>query len=250
MNFRKNQPFWTAVILHVVVLLGLFLATIVEVFKPREKPHVFEMFSPPSEQSAQQYAALPEPPPSNDLPDFKPLDVPDPVLPAPAPAPAPAPTPKPTPAPTKPKLISLEDFRKDNPLKTPQLQKPTPSKPVEIKINTPKWEILPGNPSATDQPRTMSAAEQTALQRYGAQLNDRLNRSWIKPANLSGVRLTVQVQFDVSSSGLITNIRLRPSSGNATFDQSVLAAFKKVGSGGVTPTGQSHRFTMAFKMVD
>ena len=244
MNFRKNQAFWTSVILHVVVLVGLFLATIVEVFRPKEKPHVFEMVSPPSEQSAQQSASLPEPPPSADLPDFEPIDVPDPVL------PKPAPTPKPTPPPSKPKLIPYDQFRKQNPIKQPKPRKIAPSKPVEIKINTPKWEVLPGNPSANDQARTMSAAEQSALQRYGAQLNARLNRAWIKPANLSGVRLTVQVQFDVSSSGRITNVRLRPSSGNATFDQSVLTAFKKVGSGGVTPTGQSHSFTMAFKMVD
>jgi protein TonB len=254
MNFRKNQPFWTVVILHIVVLVGLFLATIVEVFRPKEKPHVFEMVTPPSEQSEPHSAAPVEPPPSNDLPTFEPIDVPDPVLPEPEPVVAPTPkpklTPKPVPTPTKPTLSSYEQFRKDHPLKAPKTQQTAPRKPVNVQINTPKWEVLPGNPSVSDQSRTMSAAEQSALQRYGSQLNARLNSAWIKPANLSGVRLTVQVQFDVASSGRISNIRLRPSSGNATFDQSVLAAFKKIASGGVTPTGQSHRFTMAFKMVD
>jgi TonB family protein len=88
------------------------------------------------------------------------------------------------------------------------------------------------------------------LQRYGDQLNSRLNRAWIKPTNLVGVGLVVTVVFDVSSSGRISNIRLRPASGNPSFDASVKAAFTRVSSGGVTPTGQGHSFTMSFKMVD
>jgi TonB family protein len=262
MNFRKNQALWTAVILHIVVLVGLFLGTIVEVFRPKEKLHVFEMVEPASEQSSSQSAAQSAPPPSNDLPTFEPMDIPDPVLPEPAPTPPISTRPEPTPVPAKPtlthtppakpKLIPYDQFRKDNPLKSakPQSQQVAPSKVAKVVIQTPKWQIMSGNPSSSDQSRAMSAAEQTALQRYGSQLNARLNRAWIKPANLSGVRLTVQVQFNVSSSGRISSIRLRPSSGNGTFDQSVLAAFAKVGSGGVTPTGQSHSFTMAFKMVD
>lgn len=249
MNFRKNQALWTSVILHVVVLVGLFLATIVELFRPKEKLHVFEMVERSSEQSTSQSAAA-EPVRPSELPDFDPLDVPDPVLPELPPEPTPTLAKSKHATPTKPKLIPYDQFRKDNPIKNPKPRQPTASKPVDIKIKTPTWEVLPGNPSSSDQPRTMSAAQQTALQRYGSQLNARLNRAWIKPANLSGVRLTVQVQFDVSSSGRISNVRLRPSSGNATFDQSVLAAFAKVGSGGVTPTGQSHSFTMAFKMVE
>ena len=54
MKIPKDQPFWTSVILHLVVLLALFLVTIVQAFKPKEKPHVFEMVDPANEVSQSQ----------------------------------------------------------------------------------------------------------------------------------------------------------------------------------------------------
>ncbi len=266
MRVGKNQSLWTAVILHVAVLLAFFLSTIVEAFLPKEKPHVFEMISQPSPQNAAQSSAAPtEPPPSMEMPDVTPMaDIPDPVLPEPTPAPpkpAPVVKPRPTPAPVKPtpapapKMMSAADFFKDNPQQQPKPHKPQPTKPkfVAPRIDTSNiQQNLQNNlPTTVYNPSgSLSAAERTALQRYGDQLNSRLNRAWIKPANLAGVGLTVTVVFDVSRSGRISNVRLRPASGNASFDASVKAAFKRVGSGGVTPTGQGHSFTMSFKMVD
>ena len=43
MKLPKDQPFWTAVILHMVVLLALFLATIIEYFRPDEEVHVLSL---------------------------------------------------------------------------------------------------------------------------------------------------------------------------------------------------------------
>ncbi|MFQ3225290.1 MAG: protein TonB [Lentimonas sp.] len=264
MKISKNQSLWASAILHVALLVCLFLTTIVEAFLPREKPHVFEMISEPSPQqpSTLSDAAPMETPSDLEIADIKPLDIPDPVMPEPAPVkprPAPMPVkprPEPTPAKVTPKLeplISLDDFREKNPLKTPKPRKPTPPQPTykaptinTSRINTQLQDNLPTtvyNPSGS-----LTVAERTALQRYGDQLNRRLNGAWIKPSNLAGVGLTVTVVFDVSSSGRITNIRLRPASGNGSFDASVKAAFSRVGSGGVTPTGQGHRFTMSFKM--
>jgi protein TonB len=258
MGMSKNQALWTSVILHVAVLLALFLSTIIEAFLPKEKPHVFEMISEPSPQNSAQSSVAPiETPPDLEIPDVTPLDLPDPVMPKPAPVkPRPKPTPvKPTPAPEPPKLMSLDDFRKDNPLKKPKPRPQQQAKPAfkAPTIDTSKYsERLQNNlPTTVHNPSgSLTAAERTALQRYGDQLNARLNRAWIKPANLAGVGLTVTVVFDVSRSGRISNIRLRPASGNASFDASVKAAFTRVGSGGVTPTGQGHSFTMSFKMVD
>ncbi len=251
MRNGKNQSLWTSVILHVAVLLALFL--IVEAFLPKEKPHVFEMISEPSPQDSPESGAPMETPPNFDLPDVKPMaDIPDPVLPEPEPVkPRPEPTPvKPTPAPEPPKLMSLDDFRKDNPLKKPKPRPQQQSRQAPPKIDIPKgdWETV--SPTVHAPSGRLTQAERTALQRYGDQLNSRLNRAWIKPANLAGVGLTVTVVFDVSRSGRISNIRLRPASGNASFDASVKSAFTRVGSGGVTPTGQAHSFTMSFKMVD
>ena len=207
MKMNKNQALWTSVILHLVVLMGLFLATIVQAFRPKEKLHVFEMVEPSSAQNSPQSAAPIETPPDFEMPDVQPLDVPDPVMPEPAPVTPPKPTPvKPTPKPQPvqdtPKLMSLDDFRKTNPLKQPKPRKPQPVKPnfKAPTINTDKinqsLRSLTNIQVSDSSSRSLSAAERTALQRYGDQLRSRLNRAWMKPANLAGVGLVVTVVFD------------------------------------------------------
>ena len=271
MAINRNQALWASVILHLTVLVGVFLFTIVDVFRPKEPLHVFEMVDPPSARSAAHStprAAPMEPPPAFDLPEVQPLDVPDPVMPEPEPVvskpqpvavatpkPQPVAAPKAPPVPA-PQLMSLADFRKQNPLK-PNKPRPTPAAKTNFKaptINTDKinqsLRSLTNIEVSASQSRTLSSAQRSALQRYGDQLNRRLNRAWQKPASLVGVRLVVTVVFEVSSSGRIFNVRLQPASGNVAFDRSVKAAFASVGSGGVTPTGQGHRFTMSFKMVE
>ena len=260
MGIKNNQSLWSSVILHGALIVALFLSTIIEAFLPKEKPHVFEMVSQPSPSNAAPSPAAPtEPPPSLDLLDVKPMDIADPVIlnaaPAP-PKPVEKPRPQPTPVKATPKpLISAADFFKQNPKKNPEPRKSQPTRPAyqAPTINTSKiQQNLQSNlPTTVHAPSgSLTAAERTALQRYGDQLNSRLNRAWIKPANLAGVGLVVTVVFDVSSSGHISNIRLRRASGNPSFDASVSAAFKRVSSGGVTPTRQGHSFTMSFKMVD
>ena len=265
MAIGRNQALWASVILHLSVLLGFFLFTIVDVFRPKEKLHVFEMVEPASSVPHSTQSAAPvEPSPAFDLPDVEPLNVSDPVMPKPAPVVAkpvpkvvkPRPTPKPVPAQLAPQMMSLADFRKQNPVKKPQSRPQQPSRTsfTAPTINTDKisqsLRSLTNIAVNDSSSRSLSAAERSALQRYGDQLNSRLNRAWKKPANLAGLRLSVTVVFDVSSSGRISNVRLRPASGNAAFDRSVKAAFSSVGSGGGTPTGQGHSFTMSFKMVE
>ncbi len=249
MRIKTNQPLWTSVTLHGALIVGLFLSTIIGAFLPKQQPHVFEMVSEPNSSNPAQNRATPMlPPPELELPDLKPMNIADPVKPRPKPTPVKAVTKAP------PQLMSAADFFKDNPEKN---IKPRPPQPVgdyqAPTINTSQFQknLQHNLPATLHHPSdSLSAAERTALQRYGDQLNSRLNRAWIKPANLAGVGLNVNVVFDVSHSGRISNVRLQPASGNAAFDASVEAAFKRVGSGGVTPTGQRHRFTMSFKMMD
>jgi TonB family protein len=250
MRIGKNQSLWTSVILHVAVLIALFLSTVVEAFLPKETQHVFEMVSEPNSQTIPlpQEATIPE----FKLPDVSPMaEIPDPVLPQPKTVTL-QPT---TQAVAEEKLISMDDFRKQNPTK-PQPPRPPQNqrKPVQVtQIDTSKYSSnLQNNLPSTvnsSSPR-MTAAQRTALQRYSDQLNAQLNRAWVKPVNLAGVKLIVTVIFDVSSSGLISNVRLSPASGNASFDASVKAAFARVRSAGVTPTGQQHSFKLSFKMLD
>lgn len=249
MKLSKDQPFWTSVILHVVVLLALALATIIQAFKPKPREQVLELVSLPLEVPVSRQTTAPDIPPPPDLPEIDEMpDIPDvPPPPAPAPRPTPRPTPQPAPSP-EPSLMSADDFFKQHGNPQPrQPVQPRPSRPVEVPdISAPRI-VVPQNVARSEQ---LTQAQMSALQRYTSQLNQRLNTAWRRPSNLAGIRLSVTVIFDVSSSGLITNIRLRPSSGNGSFDQSVRNAFARVANAGPTPTGQKHTFSMDFRMVD
>ena len=115
MKIPKDQPFWTSVILHLVVLLALFLVTIVQAFKPKEKPHVFEMVDPPNEVSQSQQAA-PQPPVKKapvKLPPVPKVNIPKPPVPTPRPKEKP---------PSKPQIIDYRDFTKEHPKDKPKLR--------------------------------------------------------------------------------------------------------------------------------
>lgn len=257
MKLPKDQPFWTSIILHLVVLVGLFLATIIETLKPKEKPHVFEMVSPPAEQSS---ATTPSPaplPPEMSLPELEPVpelaEVPEPAVQPPKPTPPAPKPPPPKPEPAKPKLTTIDNFIRQHGAPQPRQQtRPPAPRPT---LSTPRIEVpklvLPASTaaSATNE-RPLTDQQMSALGTYSAQLRSRIDAAWAKPTSQAGVNVAATVVFDVSASGRISNARLRPGSGNSAFDQSVLAAFRKVLAAGPTPTGQGHSFSMTFRMTD
>jgi len=231
MKIPKDQPFWTSVILHLVVLLALFIVTIVQAFKAKEKPHVFEMVDPPNEVSQSQPPA-PQPPVQQ-----APVKLP--------PVPTPRPVEKP---PSKPQIIDYRDFTKEHPKDKPKTR-PVAARPdISVhQIDVPKL-VIPRSSSPTRPSPQLSPQQMSALADYSSRLRSRIDAAWVKPAQLAGVRLFAEVVFDVSSSGRITNVRLRRSSGNKAFDQSILAAFRSASSAGPTPTGQPHQFSLPFRM--
>lgn len=263
MKLPKDQPFWTSVILHLVVLLALFFATMIETLKPKDKLHVFEMVMPSSEQSVSSAASPPVAAPAVQMPELPPVPdlapVPEPVAPVarptpptPRPAPEPAAKPKPTPKPV-PKLTTLDDFIQEHGAPTPRQPTPQPTtrKPVTAPtIDVPQLYVPTNTSSNAPSARPLSPQQLSALDAYSSQLRSRIDAAWAKPTSLAGVRTAATVVFEVSASGRITNARLKPGSGNGAFDQSVLAAFRKVISAGPTPTGQGHTFTMTFRMTD
>ena len=230
MKIPKDQPFWTSVILHLVVLLALFLVTIVQAFKPKKKPHVFEMVEPPSELS-QLLQAAPQPPVKN-----APLKLP-PVPKVNAPKP-----------PSKPQIINYRDFTKEHPKDEPKPRPVAPRPDIRVpQIDVPKL-IFPRTSSSTIPSPQFSPQQMSALAAYSSRLRSRIDAEWVKPTQLAGVRLSAEVVFDVSSSGQITNVRLRRGSGHNAFDQSILTAFRNASSAGPTPTGQSHQFSLSFQI--
>lgn len=255
MKLPKDQAFWTAVILHVVVLLALFLATIIEYFRPDEEVHVFEIVSAsaPSPTVSEPTNSTEPPPPDIPNLDFAPLpEVPTIEIPPPQetpPPPAP-PTQKPTraPPPEKPKMMSYEEFLKHNKIREPRQQPSAPRPQVKkITINTPQINAS-SLPTTYQGPSQPTAAQLSALNQYTSQLSARLYRAWQQPQSLGGLNLRVKVSFFVSASGQISQVRLAPGSGNAAFDRSVLAAFRTVGNVGPTPNGQGYTWSIDFEM--
>jgi periplasmic protein TonB len=247
MRFPKDQPFWTSVILHLVVLLGLFVATIVQAFKPKEKPHVFEMVEPPSEVSQSAQPSTPQPPPPEKVPPVELPPVPQVDIPKPPPPSKPIDTPQPKPS--EQPLMTADDFFKSNPRPDPK-QRPV-TRPPNItvpKIDVPKL-IMPQSTPRNPSPQ-LSQQQMSELADYSSRLRSRIDAAWIKPAQLAGVNLVAEVVFNVSPSGQITHVRLRRSSGNTDFDQSILAALRRATSAGPTPTGQTHEFSLPFRMGD
>jgi len=195
----------------------------------------------------------PSPPlPDIPMPDLPPVPeltaVPEPVMTPPTPTPRPAPL---RPTPPQPPVVNYEDFLRSNPLREPRQRQPVTRQPVTVpKIDAPRL-VVPTNPSpAVNSPRPLTQQQLSALGTYSAKLRSRIDAAWAKPGSLAGALVAATVVFDVSATGRITNARLDPRSGNSAFDQSVLAAFRKVISAGPTPTGQGHSFTMTFRMSD
>ena len=231
MKIPKDQPLWTSVILHLVVLLVLFLVTIVQAFKPKEKPHVFEMVDSANEVSQSQQVA-PQPPVKK-----APVKLP----------PMPTPRPKEKP-PSEPQTIDYRDFTKEHPKDKPKPRPFETPRDIDVhQIDVPKL-VIPRSPSATSLSPQLSRQQISTLADYSSRLRSRIDAAWVKPAQLAGVRLLAEVVFDVSSSGRITNERLRRGSGNKAFDQSILTAFRNASSAGPTPTGQPHQFILPFRM--
>ena len=59
MKVPKDRPFLTSLGLHLVVLVGFLLFTIVQAFWPKEKIHVFEIIDLPNMDNSSQKTDLP-----------------------------------------------------------------------------------------------------------------------------------------------------------------------------------------------
>lgn len=209
--------------LHGAALLLLVFFVLFDFFRPQEDVHVFEMVTADAvNETAPSTARTPPPQPRPQPPTKRP-----PVQPV-----------------APPKLIKYSDFIKNNPLPKAKPRLPVTRVPKTVPaISTPKLLLNESAPK-----NQLSANQVNALANYNSRLRARIDAAWRKPTNLGGLALSLKVIFDVSASGQITRILLSPDSGNASFDATVLAAFRAVGSAGATPTGRKHRFSMEFQL--
>ena len=117
------QPFWTSVILHIIVLALLLLAVLFEAFRPQPKQHIFQMVSPPEQTRVNTVVTSPSPQPVPELPVINPM----PELPAPVPQALPQPSPSPNNATEPPPVINYEQFVREH-------GKPKPRKPTAPRV--------------------------------------------------------------------------------------------------------------------
>lgn len=243
----KQRGLTHSLALHGGVLVILALGAFWPDFSSRKPlPIVFEMVDitpAPAPAPARPRITAPE------IPLERVAEMPDMALPEPAPAPTPEPAPRTEPAPTpQPPRISFDQFRNNN-QGIPQAQepRPAPSRPAPtLEIDTSRVTrqlntLLEG--SSAEALNSASPAEQAALVRYIAALEQRLRLAWQKPDLAGGpwaeLRLTVQAD------GRLTGIRIGRQQAPAVFLESIQQAARSLGQLEPPPHGAalSTRFT-------
>jgi len=95
----------------------------------------------------------------------------------------------------------------------------------------------------------LSRDEQDLLGTYIALLKQHFREAHEKPTGLSDL-LAAKVEFFVAADGSISKVSITQSSGNAEFDQSVLAAIRNARTIGPRPDGKGSMLSTRFKMKD
>lgn len=97
--------------------------------------------------------------------------------------------------------------------------------------------------------KALTAAEASLMERYYSFLKLKLRQAHEPPPGV-GDRLSTEIEFFLAADGTMSQIRVARSSGNAEFDDSVVAAFRKVRSVGPRPDGQSEQVKLRFNAQD
>jgi len=205
----------------------------------------------------------PEPPmletaPIEPPPAVSPIELaPEPPKPEP-PKPTPPPrrndnaAPKPPPPKPEPKPMSKAEFDRLHGNKpNPTAVKPAANRPPPRVRQISTRGIVGGSPSVSEGAggTALSRAESDLLEAYIALLRQRLRAAHVKPAGLSDL-LQTKVRFAIAADGTLSNLRIVTSSGSREFDESVLAAFRKVRSIGPTPNSKADTWELTFKLRD
>lgn len=269
MHARSPSAVAASLALHLVVVAVLVAVSLLfqRVRDAEKPPVVFELVAgTPTAPFEREAPALGTPRlevPKVEAPRTAPTVEPEEAEVAP-PEPRPAPkTPAPPqvkepprPAPTKQaaKKISYDEFKKKH--GAPQSSK-VAAAPRAAKVPRIDAEGIAGGVRGGSKANTRGGGGGKALTReeademavYEAALRNRLKAAHeeLKPAGL-GDTLSAEVSFFVAANGEIGNIRLTRSSGNAEFDQSVIAAFRRITWLGPRPDNRSDTWRLTFRM--
>lgn len=264
--------------LHAFVVAVIVLATWFTAMRTREAPVIFELVAgPPTAPDELVAPAL-----GNTTAKIT-LDIPkielQPTMPEPEPVveaiPEPPAPPKSTPiekakakTPDKPKpdtsmakevkkaqRMSYQDYLKKHPTpkKSASSTKPRPAAKVP-RVDVPGIaQGVQGGSTANTRGggggKALTREQQDQMNTYISLLIQELKRAHEPPPGVSD-RLEARVTFDITASGAILNPRIVKSSGDKTFDESVIEAFLRMRSIGPTPNRRSDTWTVTFKMRD
>lgn len=267
---RPNSPsaILTSLILHAFVAALIFVTTVFVAQSDKVQPVIFELvagsLTAPDELFAPALGNTTRPV-KLEVPKVNlPPDVSDPVVEEPTVVTQPVVREKTPPA--RPKAdspiaketkksakVSYDEFLKRNP--PPKISAaPKPRTPRVPKIDT--QGIIGGvrggstaNTRGGGGGNALSREQQNQLDTYISLLLQELKKAHELPPGVSD-QLQARVTFDITASGAILSPRISKSSGNRTFDESVLDAFRRVGSIGPTPTRRPDTWTVTFRMSD
>lgn len=79
---------------------------------------------------------------------------------------------------------------------------------------------------ATNQPPALTAAQQGQVDKYGALIKQAISQQWIIPDS-NQKKLQTKLQVSVAPGGMVLNVTITQSSGDAAFDRSARAAVFK-----------------------
>ncbi|MEO6996399.1 MAG: TonB family protein [Lacunisphaera sp.] len=282
MDARSPSSFFVSLTIHLLVAAFIFLTT-VYVSQQEKPPVIFELVAgpptardelvAPAEGNSTKPIKLDIPkveappqriePPSQETSSTNEPEVKEEVTPQPKPA---VKTPV-KPAPTKPKVdtsiaremkksarVSYQDYMKKHPA-----PKTSAATSTRRPINVPRIDTqgiangVRGGSTANTRGggggKALTREEQSELNTYISFLLAALKEAHEPPPGVSD-QLEAKVTFDITASGSILNPRISKSSGDKSFDDSVIEAFRRVKSIGPTPDGKADTWTVTFRMKD
>jgi colicin import membrane protein len=275
---RANSPsaVFASLTLHGAVVALILVVTMYVARQEQRPPVIFELVAgPPTAPNELVAPALgnttnkltveiPKPPEKVEPVVQEVVKPPEPEAVTPPPKPAAVVTPKP--AVVKPDNSITKEFKKKERISYQQYLKshPTPKQPANPPAprtaNVPRIDaqgiangVRSGSTANTKGGgggKALTREEHDEFDTYYSFLRNALKEAHEPPPGVSD-QLEAKVTFDITAAGAILYPRISKSSGDRSFDQSVIEAFRRVKSIGPTPNGKPDTaVTLTFRMRD
>jgi TonB family protein len=256
MYFDQKGPLIFSASIHFAVVIFFVIKSMVNPEKPPEEL-IFILSAPPPLSSAteQEDSTI-----SYDEEEFVMPDIPDlpPVIPEePEPEPPVEREPElviPLEEKPKPKATSYAEYIKENKIPDQKIPKPRAPKRIDLSDLVDRLKNNLPQPSDISMPSTdwneLSNVNQDQLSRYFAALKQAILQA-IESHPMTAKSLKTKVQFYLAPNGAISGAVIVSGSGDAAFDQKVIAGFRRLKRHGRPPglTGTEY-LTMTINQIN